>query len=60
MLAEEERNLGLFVRMAGGGPEIKYIEIGEPPFQQDLTILDEESIKRLKVGAIVSVGKTRV
>ena len=44
----------------GGESKIKYIGIREPPFQQDLTVLDEnEDIERLKVGVTVLVDKTR-
>ena len=59
---EEERVLGLFTRAVGKDPKIKYIGMGEPPFQRDLLIvLDEsENVEQLKVDARVLVSKPRV
>jgi len=59
---EEERVLGLFTRAVGKEPKIKYIGMGEPPFQRDLLIvLDEsENVEQLKVDTKVLVSKTRV
>jgi len=58
---EEARVLGLFTRAVGKEPKIKYIGMGEPPFQRDLLlVLDEsENIEQLKVDAKVLVSKTR-
>jgi len=55
---EEGRVLGIFNRAVGKEPKVKYIGIGEPPFQRDLLIvLDEnENIDQLKLDAKVLVG----
>lgn len=56
---EEERVLGLFTRAIGKEPKIKYIGMGEPPFQRDLLIvLDEsENVEQLKLDPKVLVSK---
>ena len=58
---EEERILGIFSRAVGKEPKVKYIGIGEPPFQTDLLIvLDEnENLEQLKVNTEILVGGTR-
>jgi predicted PhzF superfamily epimerase YddE/YHI9 len=59
---EEERILGLFTHAAGKELKVKYIGTGEPPFQDDLIlVLDEsENLEQLKLDEKVLVGKTRV
>ena len=57
---EEARVFGIFARAVGkDSPKVKYIGNGEPPFQDDLLIvLDEsENIEELKLDAKVLVSK---
>ena len=55
---EEERVLGIFNRAVGKEPKVKYIGIGEPPFQHDLLIVleENENMDQLKLDAEVLVG----
>ena len=55
---EEERILGVFNRAVGKELKVKYIGVGEPPFDDNLlVVLDEsENLEQLKVDASVLVG----
>lgn len=55
---EEEKILGIFNRAVGRESKVKYIGIGEPPFQHDLLIVldEDEEIEKLKLNAEVLVG----
>jgi predicted PhzF superfamily epimerase YddE/YHI9 len=56
---EAERVLGIFNRAVGKEPKVKYIGIGEPPFQHDLLIVldEDENIDQLKLDAKVLVSR---
>jgi len=60
--AEEERVLGILTRAMGKDPKVRYIGAGEPPFQQDLLIVlnESENIEQLKLDPEVLVGETQV
>ena len=58
---EEERVVGIFARAVGKEPKVKYVGIGEPPFQGSLLIVLDESemLEQLNIDAKVLVSKIR-
>lgn len=55
---EEERAPGIFNRAVGKELKVRYIRMGEPPFDHDLLIVldDNKNIEQLKVDTQVLAG----